>query len=70
MTLSTEITFQPYAPLTQCATITIIRDFLVEPEELFYFFLNNNQDDEALALGSSTLSMIVIDDEEGGIRAL
>ena len=47
--------------------ITIIRDFLVENEEMFFFGINPSQDDPAVILGQSTLSQVIIVDEEDGI---
>ena len=60
------LTFEPYSPLTQCVNITIIRDLLVENEEMFLFLIYSDQADEAVVLGSPPSSFITIEDEEEG----
>lgn len=64
--LMENVLFEPAGPLTECVNISIIRDFLVEFDEMFSFNISPNQADPAVQVGSPDALSISILDEDGG----
>ena len=61
-----DIIFQPSGPTVECANISIVRDRLVENDELFRFVISPDQADEAVQVGIPSFANVIILDEEDG----
>lgn len=65
-----DVTFVPSGPQVECVNVSIVRDFLVEEDEMFSFAVSPNQFDGAVQVGTPNTSSITILDEDDGNHTL